>query len=569
MARPASTNRPDQGVNVALELIIGALGAVATIVAFIVGRSSGKKEGSKEGLEAASSAESRARDQARAHARDNALMQDNQQRLLELIVNLPETVNMMGAARSTSALCRITVRAMMDLAGARRVGLFIAYGAPPKFRLEVFAGNPRPEKKMSFDLGRGKLGQLAELIGVRSEGDLNIRPDRSSISDADEYFNPDMCVSVRRHDKIYAFVAMDGIERDDPMTRRIVQMLADIHAVSAEGLAILHKERAKADIDQLTGLFNRRHLDRRLAEEMVRSQSYGNALSVFLFDIDNFKHYNDNNGHQAGDECLQQVAALTRKVTRGSDVVCRYGGEEFLVILLGAKRDEALHHAERIRKTIASSFFPAGATQPLGFVSVSGGVATYPDDGANPTEVIALADKALYSAKESGRNRVLTSVDVTGPRSSQEVETLRQEAARPGAIDVPPTFAPLSMQESPLPVYNTQLRAADPVHTPVPQRHSPREEYRGSSQPPMPAHTPLPEFGDGPTPHPRTPGPGSPMPQTPDPQRAMRHDPLTPQSSVPEIRVANPRPEQYLARDTPRDGVYIIRDDPKKVDRTR
>ena len=221
------------------ETIVIIAGAVACIVAYLIGASLGRVRGSKAGLEAASAAEARAREQARAYAHDTTLLKGGQQRLVELIVNLPDTVNKMGSARSTSALCRITVRAVMDLVAARKVGLFIASGAPPAFRLEVIAGMPPPTSKAAFELGVGKLGRLADLFGVRTAADLEISGGEDSQSPADALFNPDLCISIRRHEKVYAFIAMDGVERDDAMTRRVVQMLADVHAVSAEGLSIL------------------------------------------------------------------------------------------------------------------------------------------------------------------------------------------------------------------------------------------------------------------------------------------------------------------------------------------
>ncbi len=543
-----------------MELLLILAAFILAGLTWFLGLQTGKAKGRAEGDERAAHSEEQARKQAVMHNHDSIVLKDNQQRLLELIVNLPETVNRMGAARSTSALCRISVRALMDLVGARRVGLFLAAGAPPRFTLEVFAGSQRPEKKITFDIGTGKLGRLAEWIGVRSEGDLVVGRGGIDGSLADELFKPDLCISIRRHDKIYAFVAMDGIERDDPMTRRVIQMLADIHAVSAEGLAILHKERAKADLDQLTGLFNRRHLDRRLAEEMARAQAYGTQLSIFLFDIDNFKHFNDTNGHQAGDLCLQKVSGLTRRVTRGSDIVCRYGGEEFLVILLGTDRQEAIHHAERIRRSIAEADIEHAESQPLGCVSVSGGVACYPDDASQPETLLSLADRALYLAKDSGRNQVLSAVnvDVNGDREGNANTVKAETTARRRELVTPPppTYAPIVMNESPIQLVQEGIRGADPIHTPLPMRignETPPAVHVPQNDGPSPAHTPIPGFSM--TPVPRS-----------MPTQESRYPPITP---PPRIRVAPPNPDRALvARDSSEAGVYTMGES-KKVDRTR
>lgn len=471
--------------HVILWLVMGIAAAATT--AFFAGRALGHRS-------ARTVAESsRRHNEPPAVALAPGDVQDERYRLLELLVNLPETINRMGAARSTQALCRITVRALVDLVGARRVGLFLAHGAPPRFRLEVFIGSPRPQERIVFALGEGKLGQLAGLIGVRSEGDLTVAA--RDETDADRLFGPELCVTIRRQDTIHAFVALDGVDLKDVMTRRIVQMLADIHAVSAEGLHSLHKERMRAEMDKLTGLFNRRHLDRRLAEEVARAQAYGLSLSIFLFDIDHFKHFNDTCGHQAGDECLKFVSSVTRKVTRGSDVVCRYGGEEFLVIFLGESRENAWRHAERIRAAIAASDYPEGKRQPLGVLSISGGVASFPDDGLEPASIVEVADRALYHAKATGRNRVLRPSDVPDSVNGAIRAANRGETA--GApTPSPPGFAPehgADVEADNVSFWT--VHAADLVHTPLPLLRADLTIERGVLSPiPQPMSSPIPRL---------------------------------------------------------------------------
>ena len=111
----------------------------------------------------------------------------------------------------------------------------------------------------------------------------------------------------------------------------------------------------------------------KFAQELARAARYGRALSVFLFDIDNFKHYNDTNGHPAGDQCLRITADLLKANTRLSDVPARYGGEEFIVLLPETEASGALAYAEKIRALIAANDYPFRDKQPLGCVSISGG----------------------------------------------------------------------------------------------------------------------------------------------------------------------------------------------------
>jgi diguanylate cyclase (GGDEF)-like protein len=129
-------------------------------------------------------------------------------------------------------------------------------------------------------------------------------------------------------------------------------------------------------------------------------------ISIFLFDIDNFKHYNDTNGHDEGDKLLVELSDLVRSVTRKNSVIIRYGGEEFLVMLPAISKEDASVYAERFREGVSSHPFLHGAKQPLGCVSISGGIASFPIDGETIFKVIQHADKALYQAKSEGKNRI-------------------------------------------------------------------------------------------------------------------------------------------------------------------
>jgi diguanylate cyclase (GGDEF)-like protein len=199
---------------------------------------------------------------------------------------------------------------------------------------------------------------------------------------------------------------------------------AALRLVAQSGAQVLHtaaqvrRMKLTAEMDGLTRVFNKKHMGQTLNERIYRAacaaydqRGEGSApagtLSIFLFDIDHFKNYNDQNGHLAGDKALQELAAVVQASVRKDDIFGRFGGEEFLLILPHASAKRALLAAEKIRATISQHPFAFADKQPLKVMSISGGVAEYPYDGLDAPSLLAAADAALYKAKNEGRNRIL------------------------------------------------------------------------------------------------------------------------------------------------------------------
>jgi len=157
--------------------------------------------------------------------------------------------------------------------------------------------------------------------------------------------------------------------------------------------------------DPLTGLHNRRYMEARLAEELSRSRRYDYPMSFMMIDIDDFKLYNDHNGHQAGDRALEITAQCLKAALRKVDVASRYGGEEFSILLPQTTLEEAGVIADRLRRRISSTKFPHGDAQPLGSVTVSIGLSSYSAALDSAEAVVRAADRALYHAKSHGKNR--------------------------------------------------------------------------------------------------------------------------------------------------------------------
>ena len=160
-----------------------------------------------------------------------------------------------------------------------------------------------------------------------------------------------------------------------------------------------------ASRDSLTGLYNHRAFYALLKDEIARSLRFSRPLSLLMLDIDHFKLVNDTHGHQAGDTILKGLSELLFKRARAVDRVCRYGGEEFILILPETDATQTLRIAERLRSAVQSHSFPVGDGNALG-ITVSIGVATYPMQEIPPKDFVKAADIALYRAKQAGRNRV-------------------------------------------------------------------------------------------------------------------------------------------------------------------
>jgi len=176
--------------------------------------------------------------------------------------------------------------------------------------------------------------------------------------------------------------------------------------LSAEDRQRMFEKHARSD--SLTGLHNRRHLDDGLEEMSTRLERDGSGFSFLILDVDHFKHFNDTYGHLGGDCVLSTLGHVLRETMRKEDILTRYGGEEFAVILPDLSIDEAAEIAERLRIAVSETVMTGSEGEPLPCVTVSIGV-TEADSGQDPAAVIAAADKALYKAKETGRNRICRS----------------------------------------------------------------------------------------------------------------------------------------------------------------
>jgi len=264
-------------------------------------------------------------------------------------------------------------------------------------------------KEVRRKIGEGFYGLVAQTGTGRLIKDVDPELDLAK----EDILSPDIrsiiAVPFGRRDKILGLMCAF---KDRPGTfewhdLELFRAVAEQVGVALENSRLYQETKLMAITDGLTGLHNHRFFRDQLDIELEKARRYVRNLSLIILDIDHFKHYNDAHGHPRGDELLRTLAELLRKIVREPDIPCRYGGEEFSIILPETAKDAALALGERIRKAISDHPFPFRETQPMGTISVSIGVSTFPADDKEMDGLINKADDALYMAKGEGRNKVI------------------------------------------------------------------------------------------------------------------------------------------------------------------
>lgn len=388
------------------ELLVGVLiGAVALGIGFLAGSAYRGSELRKAG-EDLEELRVKNRDLSRwlqeykdIHARDS-----------EIATLIPSMVRRLAERHPIDALPRVAVRLTKELFKTAQVALAVrkkddsllvteGVGIPDAWKGTLSLS---PRDGMIGDAMREKILVLREEHAARRG-----RPELSDLERAGMV--PDAVIPIVVDESVVAILAIAGSAGKLDRERSYASMLADLVANAFQiSLAIESLER-RAMTDPLTGLYNRAYLAERFLVELRRARNYGFPMSVALFDIDRFKRINDRYGHPAGDAVLRKLASFLRERTRSTDAVVRYGGEEFAVLMATADAGVAFEQADRIRAELEKlPFVIPGQAEPIQ-VTLSGGVATYPQDGQTFPDLIAVADAGLYHAKENGRNRVFAS----------------------------------------------------------------------------------------------------------------------------------------------------------------
>ncbi|HXY15931.1 MAG TPA: sensor domain-containing diguanylate cyclase [Terriglobales bacterium] len=223
-----------------------------------------------------------------------------------------------------------------------------------------------------------------------------------------------MCIPLISFGQTLGVLALDSNKKSafNPNEIQPLESVADICATAIQNAYYVNRVKQLAYLDGLTGIFNRRFFELRIAEEIERARRLRSGLGVLMIDIDQFKRLNDEFGHLLGDEVLRQVSSIFHQQVRKIDVVCRYGGEEFAILLSQTTPQHSLAIADKLRRIVETWQFP-GVARP---VTISAGAANYPEHGTTRDELVQAADAGLYAAKQAGRNRVCLAPDLARSR---------------------------------------------------------------------------------------------------------------------------------------------------------
>lgn len=305
----------------------------------------------------------------------------------------------------------IIVRHAKEITNAGQVGYFVPLQDSEYYTLQVgygFPGDWRGKIRVARD--EGALGQALRkrVVITREETDPGgIRGSQPSLER--EGIEPDFVAPVYGISGIEGVLVIAGCNRPPVNLKAQVSMLVDLLSLSIRNASLLESNAQGAYYDHLTGLANRFSFARTFEAEIRRAWNYQQPLSLLFFDLDRFKDINDSRGHAAGDAVLRNVARLARSCTRSSHLVARYGGDEFVALLPSTNKDQAFQYAENLRERIAETDIPIqGRNDPVR-ITISCGIAMFPDDGRSTTDLIQAADDALYEAKKSGKNRIALS----------------------------------------------------------------------------------------------------------------------------------------------------------------
>ena len=334
-------------------------------------------------------------------ARSTGHTLNDRAREAELFARVGEIIETFAEVRELEAVLRRTTEVLKEILDVDVAVLQVYSSEENKFFMKAEAGGE------NIQLCDNAVEDVLEKGTSRLINNLSAYPRYSEMAD-NGYTSMLMAPLKRRSDSVglLGVLSTSGRHFTDKELR-ILGTFTGQASLIIENAQLLEKTQALAIRDGLTSLFNHRHFQQTLKQYIDTAKENNDSVALIMGDIDNFKKYNDTHGHPMGDIALRTVGRILIANTRGADIVARYGGEEFVIILPGTNLEGASMVAEKVCTEIASHHFRGQESQPGKNLTISLGVAAFPEDGAEPAELIDCADKAMYHAKKIGKNSVV------------------------------------------------------------------------------------------------------------------------------------------------------------------
>lgn len=298
-------------------------------------------------------------------------------------------------------ISREVVNLLINFLDLQELALFLVDGSGRRLQITAHYGiNENWVPRIVYEMGEGRVGVAAKEKIPIHDRDYEFH----HLKDPTPVFTPNYCHPLVYQDKTIGVIAM--VKRGELGEREknllgVVAMIACVAIVNSRSFSDLQDY---ASTDPLTKLFNIGYFKDRLLKELDRAKRFQHDLSVAIIDLDHFKEYNDNYGHQAGDQLLIRLAGIFSKSFRDTDIIARYGGDEFIFMLPETKKQEAGQLVHKVLQDL--ELYEVSRERGGQVVTFSAGIASYPEDGSSVSDLIKSADEALYEAKGAGRNTV-------------------------------------------------------------------------------------------------------------------------------------------------------------------
>jgi diguanylate cyclase (GGDEF)-like protein len=330
---------------------------------------------------------------------------------MEVFVVLPGLLRQLFAATSRRQIGPLAVKLVDQIFQPAQCAFFYVNHERRKLSLAHGQGLPSGVGPgLELGLGDGRLGHVAENRRAMDEADFrNLTPTvrRHLETTGTREIEAEVVAPVEDDGALVGVICLAAARSRRGEEKRLLRMVAELTGLATGYVSRLSRTQDDAERDGLTGVHNKRYFENRLAHEVHQAETRNVPMGLLLLDLDHFKNYNDRNGHLEGDALLRELGLILRNSIRQEDVVARYGGEEFVLLYPRAGKETALRIADNLRRAVEAHAFRHGDGQPLGKVTISGGVASFPEDARSALELQRCADRALYEAKAAGRNRIV------------------------------------------------------------------------------------------------------------------------------------------------------------------